>query len=110
MYLIVEADEAKLSSAGQDILRQELMDALMIEHNLFYLKLADYRDFPGGPVKDLPSNARDVGLIPGWGPKLPHAVKQLRPGTTTSQTLSHNDVLEDLVSRNQDAQCSQINT
>ena len=41
MYLIVEADEAKLSSAGQDILRQELMDALMIEHNLFY-------DFPIG--------------------------------------------------------------
>ena len=31
------------------------------------------RDFPGSPVvKILPSNARDVGLIPGWGDKIPH--------------------------------------
>ena len=31
-------------------------------------------DFPGGPVvKTLPSNARDVGLIPGWGTEIPHA-------------------------------------
>ena len=99
----MEADEAKLSSVGQDILRQELMDALMMEHNLFYLKFADYRDSAGGPVvKNLLSNARDAGLIPGWGPKIPHAVKQPRPGTTTSQSLSHNDTPEDLVSLNQD--------
>ena len=63
----METDEAKLSSARQDILRQELTDALMIEHNLFYLKLADYWDVLSGPVvKNLPSNARDAGLIPGW--------------------------------------------
>ena len=31
------------------------------------------RDFPGGPVvKNLPSNAGDVGLIPGQGTKIPH--------------------------------------
>ena len=31
------------------------------------------RDFPGGPVvKTLPSSARGVGLIPGWGAKIPH--------------------------------------
>ena len=31
-------------------------------------------DFPGGPVvKTSPSNAGDVGSIPGWGPKIPHA-------------------------------------
>ena len=29
-----------------------------------------FMDFPGGPVvKNLPSNAGDVGLIPGWGNK-----------------------------------------
>ena len=31
------------------------------------------RDFPGGPVvTTLPSSARDAGLIPGWGAKIPH--------------------------------------
>ena len=30
--------------------------------------------FTGGPVaKNLPSNAADWGLIPGWGTKIPHA-------------------------------------
>ena len=32
------------------------------------------RDFPGGPVDGtLPSNAGGVGLILGWGDKVPHA-------------------------------------
>ena len=36
------------------------------------------RDFPGSPgVKNLPSNAGDVGSIPGWGTKIPHAWGQL---------------------------------
>ena len=36
------------------------------------------RDFPGGPgVKNLPSSAGDVGLIPGQGTKIPHAVGQV---------------------------------
>ena len=35
-------------------------------------------DFPGGPViKNLPSNARDVGLSPGRGTKVSHARGQL---------------------------------
>ena len=35
------------------------------------------RDFPGGPVvKNLPSNAGDVGSIPGWGAKILHVVGQ----------------------------------
>ena len=35
------------------------------------------RDFPGCPVvKNLPSSAGDVGSIPGWGTKIPHAVRQ----------------------------------
>ena len=34
------------------------------------------RDFPGSPVvKTSPSNAGDVGSIPGWGAKIPHALQ-----------------------------------
>ena len=30
-------------------------------------------DFPGGPVvQTSPSNAEDVGSVPGWGAKIPH--------------------------------------
>ena len=33
-------------------------------------------DFPGGPgVKTSLSNARDVGSIPGWGARIPHAFR-----------------------------------
>ena len=34
-------------------------------------------------VKDLPSNAGDSGLIPGWGTKIPHAVGKLSLCATT---------------------------
>ena len=41
-------------------------------------------DFPGGPVvKNPTSNAGDVGSIPGWGTKIPHASGQLSPRVTT---------------------------
>ena len=44
------------------------------------------RDFPGGPVvKNLPSNAGDVGSIPSRGTKIPHAVGQLSPHTATRE-------------------------
>ena len=43
-----------------------------------------WRDFPGGPVvKNLPSNTGDVGSIPGWGTKIPHATGQLSLHATT---------------------------
>ena len=43
-------------------------------------------DFPGGPVvKNPPSNAGDVGSIPGWGTKIPHAAGQLSPRATTGE-------------------------
>ena len=46
----------------------------------------NYRDFPGCPVvKNLPSNAGDMGLIPGWGTKIPHAAGQLSPHATTRE-------------------------
>ena len=43
------------------------------------------RDFPGGPVvKNQPSDTGNVGSIPGWGIKIPHAVGQpLSPHATT---------------------------
>ena len=42
----------------------------------------------GGPVvKNPPSNAGDVGSIPGWGTKLPPAAGQLSPRATTKEAL-----------------------
>ena len=42
------------------------------------------RDFPGGPVvKNLPANAEDMGSVPAWSRKIPHASEQLSPYTTT---------------------------
>ena len=44
------------------------------------------RDFPGGPVvKNPPSNAGDVGSIPGRGTKIPHATGQLSPRAATTK-------------------------
>ena len=46
-------------------------------------------DFPGGPVvKNLPSNAEDVGLIPGQGTKIPHAAGQLSLHAITREKLT----------------------
>ena len=40
-------------------------------------KNTPYGDFPGGPVAKIPlSSAGVVGLIPGLGTKIPHAVRQ----------------------------------
>ena len=40
-------------------------------------------DFPGSPVVDNPpSSAGHVGLTPGQGPKIPHALGQLSPLAT----------------------------
>ena len=43
-------------------------------------------DFSGGPVvKNLLGNAGDMGWIPGWGTKIPHAVKQLSTSAAYSE-------------------------
>ena len=43
------------------------------------------RDVPHGPVvKNLLCNAGDVGSIPGWRPKIPHAAEKLSPCATTT--------------------------
>ena len=50
-----------------------------------------YRDFPGGPVvKNLPSNAGDVGSISGQGTKIPHATGQLSPLAATTEPMCLN--------------------
>ena len=36
-------------------------------------------------VKNPPSNAGNLGLIPGWGTKIPHAAGQLSPRATTTE-------------------------
>ena len=44
----------------------------------------DFWDSFGGPgVKNPPSNAKDVGSIPGQGTRIPQATEQLSPGTTS---------------------------
>ena len=49
------------------------------------------RDFPGGPVvKNPPSSAGDAGSIRGQGTKIPHAVGQLGPCTTTTELVRLN--------------------
>ena len=42
---------------------------------------------PGGPVvKNPPSSAGGVGLIPGWGTEIPHVSGQLSPCATTTES------------------------
>ena len=45
-------------------------------------------DFPGGPmVKNLPSNAKDMGSIPGQGTKILHTAWQISPQLLSLCTL-----------------------
>ena len=44
------------------------------QNGILIVEIYNSRDFCGGPVvKTLPSNARSVGLIPGWEAKVPYA-------------------------------------
>ena len=42
-------------------------------------------------VKNLPCNAGDAGLIPGWGTKIPHAVEQLSPCPVTTKSMCRDE-------------------
>ena len=42
-------------------------------------------------VKNTSCNARDAGLIPGQGTKIPHAAGQLSPRATTREPARHNE-------------------
>jgi len=46
----------------------------------FLSTMNHFGDFPGGPVvNNLACNPGDVGLIPGWGTKIPHACGATKP-------------------------------
>ena len=47
-------------------------------------------DFPGGPMVKRPSNTGNMGLIPGWGAKIPQATRQLDPYNTTAEPKRHS--------------------
>ena len=65
-------------------------------------------DFPGGPVvKNLSFNAGDVGLIPGWGTKIPNALGQLSLCATFREQPSHH--IEDRVLQLRPDAAKQIN-
>lgn len=48
-----------------------------------------HRDFPGGPLaKSRPCSAGHVGTIAGQGTRIPHAIGQLGPHTTSAEPMS----------------------
>ena len=51
----------------------------------------NWRDFPRGPLlKTLPSNAGDMGLIPGWGAKISHASQSNKPKQNRSSIVTNS--------------------
>ena len=47
-------------------------------------------DFPGSPVvENRPSNAGNMGSIPGGGTNIPHTLGQLSLHTTTNNSLNY---------------------
>ena len=63
---------------------QSFIQASLIRHT--EIEKVIWRDFPGVPVvKNLPCNAGDMSLIPGWGTKIPHGAEQLSPSTATAE-------------------------
>ena len=61
-------------------------------HTRITFKSPFSRDIPGGPViKNLPCNAWDAGLIPGWGTKMPRAAEQLSPTATPGESQVSHD-------------------
>ena len=62
-----------------------------MEEKTCCLKKCPIGDFPGGlGVKNLLSNAGDSALIPGRGPKIPHAVGQIGPSAAVTEPMCHN--------------------
>ena len=63
-------------------------------------------DFPGGPVaKNPPSNAWDMGSIPGQGTKIPHAAGLLSPHAATRERPTGHQ--REACTPQQRARCSQ---
>ena len=63
---------------------------MRMESSLFLAIKAVHGDFPGSPVvKNSPSNAGDVVLIPGRRTKIPHAVGPLSLCATSREPECH---------------------
>ena len=61
--------------------------------NLTHLKRIT-RDLPDGAVvKNLPCNGEEVGSIPDWGTRIPHAGGQLSPRATTREPMSQPEIV-----------------
>ena len=56
-------------------------------------------------VRNPPCDAGDIGSIPGPGTKIPHAVEQLSPCTTTGEFMCCNERFPRATSK---TKCSQI--
>ena len=51
-------------------------------------------DFFGGPVvKNLPCNAGEAGLIPGWGTKISYDMEKLSLCAAPRESVCHNEHL-----------------
>ena len=57
-------------------------------------KLGDFLVGPG--IKNSPPNVGDMGLIPGWGTMIPHALEQLSPHTTSKTQYSQRKTKESM--------------
>ena len=66
------------------------MECELYFNKVIWLKI-ETRGFPGGPVvKNPPCNVGDMGLIPGLGTKIAHAVEQLSPRATKRELVCHS--------------------
>ena len=54
-----------------------------VKSNLSILSIQDFSDGP--VVKNLPFKVEDVSLIPGWGSKISHAIRQPSSRATTTE-------------------------
>ena len=61
--------------------QQEILNCSVRKNVINFLSTMNhFGDFPGGPVvNNLACNPGDVGLIPGWGTKIPHACGATKP-------------------------------
>ena len=96
-YLLMSINQASLFSLHlflNEILRNTAKAALFAQSSFLLSLLLPPRkshlkncwDFLGAPVvKNSPSTARDMALIPGQETKIPHASEQLSPDTTTRE-------------------------
>ena len=69
---------------------EQLLELIILIYTFSSVKIF-YGDLPGGPLaKNPPCCAGDRSSIPGPRTKIPHAMKQLSPHITTTESMRHN--------------------